>query len=516
MAVRIGKWGTVRSESWRRNELCGFIMGLMQGSPDLGRLASDPKTRKGDGFSGCFFQRFNFQVIMNQDMKPEFLFLADLHIYILTFLPYQDILRCTSVCRDLRQTYLSSPELQYLVELGGQQLLPVDLRVDNHCTPISERLQLLRDKAHAWFKFDTRPTETVVVPDRFQFKTTSVSNQHITLVDTCEIRCHPGFAKIFPILPEPSQQAIDREWYPETLFPVPNGHQIDLLMDPMQNLVAAAYDANDGSDVCINLLPLDRDGTHPQAAGPTLFTSTALPRRLNVLWKVERWKLRGLGRHIALWHSLLLHDPDRVLWWLQIWDWQYSATSNSVLSGTEFNTKTDRLIDYCFLENDRLLMIVGVNLRVYLIEDISQAPKFLACFLLPAPVESAQFLRGSKNDVAYRSQPGMQQEMWTSDPTHQYYEEFLDATGGSRVLRAVKHRQGLGQLVREPSTIDLDGELVTTSLPYVEVLSSKKSIPNQFVRFISMRAVYAVPGFKEESDLIFNLQVKVIKIWDGV
>lgn len=41
---------------------------------------------------------------------------------------------------------------------------------------------------------------------------------------------------------------------------------------------------------------------------------------------------------------------------------------------------------------------------------------------------------------------------------------------------AIKHRRGLGRLVREPSTIDLDGVLVTTSLPYVEVASNKKSI----------------------------------------
>ncbi|KAG2065171.1 hypothetical protein BDR04DRAFT_1108892 [Suillus decipiens] len=36
---------------------------------------------------------------------------------------------------------------------------------------------------------------------------------------------------------------------------------------------------------------------------------------------------------------------------------------------------------------------------------------------------------------------------------------------------AMKHHQGLGRVVREPSTIDLEGELITTSLPYVEVLT---------------------------------------------
>lgn len=45
---------------------------------------------------------------------------------------------------------MSSFELQYITELGGQQLLPV---FDGHIS-LSKRLQLLRDKAHAWFKFN--------------------------------------------------------------------------------------------------------------------------------------------------------------------------------------------------------------------------------------------------------------------------------------------------------------------------------------------------------------------------
>lgn len=102
---------------------------------------------------------------MNQDMKPQFLSLAeDLHIYILTFLPYQDILHCTSVsivllitpntpkwiwsfmlkvilqvCRGLHQIYLSSSELQYIVELGGQQLLPVGVGPGAHIVDISTK-----------------------------------------------------------------------------------------------------------------------------------------------------------------------------------------------------------------------------------------------------------------------------------------------------------------------------------------------------------------------------------------
>jgi hypothetical protein len=52
------------------------------------------------------------------------------------------------VCKALRQTYISSSELQYIVELSGQRLLHVP-NTDDVNIPVSERLQLLRDKAHA-------------------------------------------------------------------------------------------------------------------------------------------------------------------------------------------------------------------------------------------------------------------------------------------------------------------------------------------------------------------------------
>ncbi|KAG2034518.1 hypothetical protein BDR03DRAFT_595484 [Suillus americanus] len=70
------------------------------------------------------------QWVEEMNPKTEFQSLAqELQSYILSFLPYRDILCCASVCRALRLTYISPSELQYIVELGGQQLLPV---LDNH------------------------------------------------------------------------------------------------------------------------------------------------------------------------------------------------------------------------------------------------------------------------------------------------------------------------------------------------------------------------------------------------
>ncbi|KAG2065184.1 hypothetical protein BDR04DRAFT_1108916 [Suillus decipiens] len=481
---------------------------------------------------------------MNQNMKPQFLSLTeDIHVYILTFLLCRDILRCTSVCKDLRQTYLSSSELQYIVELDGQQLLPVDLRVDDH-TPISERLRLLRDEAHSWFKFGTRPVQTVIVPEIFCFEDeTFVSNG-------CFCFCYSdglsGFAKIFSVVPGLSQHKIDHEWSSKSLYSLPNARSIGVLMDPEQNLLAAAYDIIGGSDIYIDLLALDGGGAHPKAAGTTLIVSPELPGRQDAVRynpdeNSRDWRLKSLGGHVALWRQLLPYDAldiEEFPWWVQIWDWKYSTMSDCVLSGTGTSRN---LIDFCFLGSNRFLIIMNDNLKVYSIKDLSKAPQLLACFLFPGA--EVEFMRCYppilKNDLA----PTTQRTIWTSDPAHRllpliicphalhfvistsifFQLDFLegvateipwknwgpansrifDTSGfdvcGSRVLRvipivetsnddepvecrlhildfcpsAVKHRQGLGRVVTEPSTVDLDGESVTTLLPYVEVSCTK-------------------------------------------
>ncbi|KAG1842951.1 hypothetical protein C8R48DRAFT_780895 [Suillus tomentosus] len=260
-------------------------------------------------------------------MKPQtgFLSLAEeLQSYILSFLPYRYILRCTLVCRTLRQTYLSSSELQYIVEIGGQRLLVIS-NTDNSI-PISQRLQLLRDKAHAWFKVDIHPYEMVPVTRAPLSRDNVVAGGHFYSWDLLG-----GMAMILPVLPKPSQQSIRRNWLPGTLWPVSwPSRQLDVLMDPAQNLIAVAYVVNHKT-VYINLGALDGDGVHPQAAGERLFLSDYSENR----FETTMARLKGFGRHIAL--SRRSDNEDRTsldkVWQLQIWDWKDSTTSGSILSG---------------------------------------------------------------------------------------------------------------------------------------------------------------------------------------
>lgn len=221
-----------------------------------------------------------------------------------------------------------------------------------------------------------------------------------------------------------------------------------------------------------------------------------------------------------------------------------------------------------------MLIVMNDNLKVYLIEDMSQAPQLLACFLLPAKMDLVKFFPSIINSNLAHTK----RTMWTSDPAHRllslimhppllhfvistsifFQLDFFEGmtteipwkhwgpsnsrvfedsdifgvgVGGSRVLKAipivetayadlvecrlhmmdfsplaVKHRQGLGLVVREPSTVDLEGELVTTSLPYVEVVSETKFSPQQTHIRVDKDRIY----------MIHDATLEVIEVWDGV
>ncbi|KAG1794956.1 hypothetical protein EV424DRAFT_640360 [Suillus variegatus] len=351
---------------------------------------------------------------MSHEMKPNAGFSSlprELQLNILSSLSCRDILRCTSVSKALRQMYMSSSELQYIVELSGQRLLHVS-STDSVSIPVSKRLQLLRDKAHAWFKVDPHSFETVSLPKNMHSDEKFVADGHIYLWDQEE-----DMAAIIPILPKPLQKTVKRNWSPGTLFSVPDSGHLDVFMDPAQNLIAIAYSVTDATlesndeTLYIDLGVLDRDGIHPQAAGRTLFLSM-LPASKDKRFVTESAKLKGFGRHIALRRSFAY--PFEEMWQLHIWDWQHSATSNSVLSGTNFLPSS---IDFCFLGNNRLL-VVADHLMLYSIEDMSQTPQLLACFLMPVLSLNIQcFLPMDHIDSSPQLQA--QQAMYTSDPKNQ-------------------------------------------------------------------------------------------------
>ncbi|KIK34628.1 hypothetical protein CY34DRAFT_812802 [Suillus luteus UH-Slu-Lm8-n1] len=473
--------------------------------------------------------------------KVGFLSLAEeLKFYILSFLHSRDILRCTSVCKALRQTYMSSSELQYIIELSGQRLLLVPDVVDH--TSISKRLQLLRDKAHTWFKLNLHSFKTVSLPRDLSSTHISIAGGHI-----CLWKFNQNLAAIIPILSKPSRLQIKRNWSRGTLCSVPHSEILDVFMDPAQNLLAVSYVVTGGplqshKTVHVDLRALHDDSVHPQAAGRTLVLS-GLPK-----FNTGYAKLKGFGRHIALlarqYDSPIASpiSPER-MWQLQIWDWKNSTASNCVLSNTFLDLRHE--FDISFLGHNRLLVVTD-DLKLYSIEDMSQTPQLMACFLLPFPLPDLGCpLPMDDSDIQHSSEPQKQapQTMYTSDPKHQLLcitlsfctqvfiistRIFFDLDGiagtppipwkcwgpsntrifkhagpcsayvsGNRVLQAfpihkpythyvlhvmdfsplaVANRRGLGQVVKESSTVVIgpSGESLTTSLPYVDVELDRK------------------------------------------
>ncbi|KAG1748342.1 uncharacterized protein EDB91DRAFT_1314974 [Suillus paluster] len=405
----------------------------------------------------------------------------ELRSYILSFLPWRDILRCTSLCKALRQTYMSSSELQYITELGGQQLLPVS----NNYICVSKRLQLLRDKAYAWFKFDIERS----------FKTISIQKQFYETTKTFIADGHACFwnpfiesVKIFPILPKPSQQTIERDFSPGSLCSVPNQNNIDIYMDPAQNLLAIVYAIRDDSfpsdeKFYIDLVTLDGDGTHPQAAGRTLFLSElCLPDN----FLTQSLKLAVFGRHIAFRRTLPLFDETdeplfKSIWWLQIWDWQHSTTSNSVLSSPITNQDSYYPMDFCFLGNDRFL-IVSDSLKLYSIEDMSREPQLLASFMLPVSTMDIRCFTPT-NDIARSSYPQIQ-AMWTSDPKNR--------------LLALVIPSSLDFVVSTRIFFEPDFQGITVPIPWEDWgPSNTRVFPHEFPCRLGVsgnRALYAFPA----------------------
>ncbi|KAG2107429.1 uncharacterized protein F5147DRAFT_653303 [Suillus discolor] len=402
--------------------------------------------------------------------------------------------------------------------MSGQKLLAVPNTDDS--IPISKRLQFLRDKAHAWFKVDLHSFKTVPITmsQRFQEKIHIVAGGHLYLWSK-----QKDTAMIVPVLPKPSQQPIRRNWLPGTLCSVPNSHNLDVFMDPAQNLIAVAY-VVDHKTVYINLGTLDGDGVHPQAAGERLFLSDDSETRS----ETRSAKLKGVAA------------ADLRL---------------EILNNIQLPKRSYTAIDFCFLGNNRLLVTTD-NLNLYSIEDMSQPPELLACFLMPKLMELRCL--SPIDDIGHSSESHMQAQstMYTSDPTHQlicltalatgrsllsstqffiistriffdldgmaaatpipwqhwgpsntrvfrHYYNFKIHINGNRVLQAfpvdpraekwepvlhlmdfsplaVTNRRGLGRVVKEPSTAyisdsnDEFGECLTTSLPYVKVVFSDR------------------------------------------
>ncbi|KAJ8588681.1 hypothetical protein M405DRAFT_882034 [Rhizopogon salebrosus TDB-379] len=99
----------------------------------------------------------------------------ELRCHILSFLAFNEIIRCALTCKTMYSTVKGSSELQYTIELGAQGLMPV------HPQPPTvsavDCLRTLKDKASGWSSFELNASKKLCITSAFLFK--SIAHQRL-------------------------------------------------------------------------------------------------------------------------------------------------------------------------------------------------------------------------------------------------------------------------------------------------------------------------------------------------
>ncbi|KAG1905280.1 uncharacterized protein F5891DRAFT_976237 [Suillus fuscotomentosus] len=250
----------------------------------------------------------------------------------------------------------------------------------------------------------------------------------------------------------------------------------------MYSVTDATLESNDKT-LYIDLGALDKDGIHPQAAGRTLFLSV-LPASKDKCFVTESAKLKGFGRHIALWHSFAY--PFEEMWQLDIWDWQHSATSNCFLPMDHIDSSPQLQAQQAMYISDlknQLLCITTGGCRTFIISTriFFNLEGIAAAAPVPwehwGPLNTRIFEFSCELKVHVSGNRVLQALVSTSASGDvEYTLHVLDFSP-----LAVTNRRGLGRVVKEPSTIPefnkwtgRPAKSLITSLPYVEVILDRR------------------------------------------
>ncbi|OAX39958.1 hypothetical protein K503DRAFT_781772 [Rhizopogon vinicolor AM-OR11-026] len=253
-------------------------------------------------------------------------------------------------------------------------------------------------------------------------------------------------------------------------------------MDLAQNLIATAYSVED--NFFIDLTPLDEVVFTLKLLGQLCFCRNALQaevgKRAGESRALEGISLSGTPLYLASGVQAAVNG------------WPHggckSGTGNTRQHLSSETSSADDPSDFCFLENNRLL-VVTENLELFSIEDM---PQFCWIFfdldflegraVIPwqywGPLNSRVFHHHWRYETAtignrvFQGFPAIDMNMPADDvPDGTEYElHMMDFSP-----LAVKRCQGVGRVVKEPSTIVLEGQFITTSLPYVGVTLERSS-----------------------------------------
>ncbi|OAX35169.1 hypothetical protein K503DRAFT_793915 [Rhizopogon vinicolor AM-OR11-026] len=196
---------------------------------------------------------------------------SELLIENLRHLDHRSILRCCSVCRELKRVIDSSVELQYRIELA------LDCMLDGppSILTVAERLEQLRDLRRAWTLFEWKK-EIRVPMSGFCQAYELVGGVFAKTSSSAGVFIHYG-----------SRHFVST-WLPSSSDP---GHTLvrgdlgiatrDFAIDPTQDLIALVKTdedlSHDSGYIEVYIRTISSNVQHPAAASPMLRTSTSFP-----------------------------------------------------------------------------------------------------------------------------------------------------------------------------------------------------------------------------------------------
>ncbi|KIJ61539.1 hypothetical protein HYDPIDRAFT_115689 [Hydnomerulius pinastri MD-312] len=378
----------------------------------------------------------------------------ELLINILSFLPFQDILRCAQTCRTLCAVAKGSIELQYLIELGANGLTPV-AQTESYL-PTTERLQLLLRSASAWNNDRNVPIRTHTLSNdwftaaaHFTGGCLGMSGNASRCYELVDMRHNPA-----PGTPP------RRRWTWEGYSQDPGDFVCCVSVDASQDvLVVASFLARRTSGeplFRLDTFPVAIDNPRPSDAKTRLYSHRA---KSHGSWRWFSSNVRIYGQclafcgaahrddNLAQYHwAIAGHDRIRPRWSLQIWNWQTEGPSQECVITGECTTN-DTVADFSFLDTHRLILLKsGGQLEVYSFADLSQPPELQRRYSLPIPKNPIFRLHFTPPDVsppqvsswAYRS--GRKPPLWATN----LEDQVLGITLSTRTviiisIRAILH-----------------------------------------------------------------------------
>ncbi|KAG2068463.1 hypothetical protein BDR04DRAFT_1232783 [Suillus decipiens] len=314
----------------------------------------------------------------------------ELHCYILSFLPYNQILHCALICRTMHTIVKNSVELQYAIELGAQGLVQVHPRT----VSTAECLRMLREKKNAWSSFKLHVTKSIRLDWLPGF--CSLTHRQLGLAShSAEVKCHCESdseedeyvtSKVIDTKTCTSDSANDFPctWRKNDPAPgvSPANHYVDETHDLYVSVDILKTRPKRNSRFQINFRQLSTGKEHLLANGSQLVTVTRAPnKRLSSRRRMYRRALVNvLEDRLALYGETIIKNEYRY-WSLHVWNWHEGVQADDIRVVGEGHHS---LAEIRFLTKEKLLTFTRHNhIELYDVEDLSKAPQLQARFALP-------------------------------------------------------------------------------------------------------------------------------------